>query len=123
MRHVPGRHRTDDYRRATTHRGLPLLAGAPAVTPWDPELASVFKKFGVRVEEEAVLDELIADLGAVWARAKAARPGPGLINVFTDHVAVSNLCRVALPARPTVRREGHRDVCSGIRGRGAPAVG
>ncbi|OIJ97356.1 TIGR02679 family protein [Streptomyces monashensis] len=67
LRHVPWhpwRYRADDYRRAATHPGLPLLAGAPAATPWDPELASALKEFGVRVEEEVVLDELIADLGA-----------------------------------------------------------
>ncbi|MFI7316901.1 TIGR02679 family protein [Streptomyces venezuelae] len=66
LRHVawhPWRYRADDYRRAATRPGLPPLAGTPAATPWDPEIAAALVEFGVRVEEEVVLDELITDLG------------------------------------------------------------
>ncbi|MFE7615607.1 TIGR02679 family protein [Streptomyces sp. NPDC057496] len=39
------------------------LTGAPAETPWDPALAAVLTEHGIRVEEEAVLDDLLSDLG------------------------------------------------------------
>ncbi|MCF4140849.1 TIGR02679 family protein [Streptomyces sp. Tue 6430] len=41
----------------------PGLTGRPAETPWDPALAASLLELGVRVEEEAVLDDLLADLG------------------------------------------------------------
>jgi uncharacterized protein (TIGR02679 family) len=40
------------------------LTGRPCPSPWDPELASAMARRGVRVEEELVLPELIADLGS-----------------------------------------------------------
>jgi uncharacterized protein (TIGR02679 family) len=42
---------------------LAPLAGEPAATPWDPELASVMGHRGVRIEEELTLDLLLQDLG------------------------------------------------------------
>jgi uncharacterized protein (TIGR02679 family) len=41
---------------------LTPLAGEPAATPWDPELASAMRKRNVRVEEELTLDPLLQDL-------------------------------------------------------------
>ncbi|MFD5495481.1 DUF2399 domain-containing protein [Streptomyces sp. NPDC127091] len=41
----------------------PDLAGPPAAAPWDPALAVALVELGARVEEEAVLDDLLADLG------------------------------------------------------------
>jgi uncharacterized protein (TIGR02679 family) len=41
---------------------LAPLAGAPAATPWDPELARVMKHRNVRIEEELTLDALLQDL-------------------------------------------------------------
>ncbi|MFF2848442.1 TIGR02679 family protein [Streptomyces sp. NPDC058001] len=38
------------------------LTGSPAETAWDPDLAAALSERGVRVEEEAVLDDLLADL-------------------------------------------------------------
>ncbi|PJE94168.1 hypothetical protein CUT44_28160 [Streptomyces carminius] len=43
----------------------PALTGAPADSPWDPALAASLAELGVRVEEETVLDDLLADLAPV----------------------------------------------------------
>ncbi|MFJ9173885.1 TIGR02679 family protein [Streptomyces sp. NPDC102360] len=67
LRHAPWqpwRYRATDYRRAARRTGLPPLTGSPAASPWEPELAHALQDFGVRVEEEIVIDELIEDLGA-----------------------------------------------------------
>jgi uncharacterized protein (TIGR02679 family) len=61
----PWRFGAADYHRALDGgaEGPPL--GAPgAPTPWDPELARAMADAGRAVEEETVLDELLADLGA-----------------------------------------------------------
>jgi uncharacterized protein (TIGR02679 family) len=50
--------------------GSPLATGVPADTPWDPRLREAIAQRGMRVEEEHLLDLLIADL-------RAAGPGPG----------------------------------------------
>jgi uncharacterized protein (TIGR02679 family) len=47
------------------------LTGSPAATPWDPALAVALAERGVRVEEEAVLDDLLADLGRADTRGTA----------------------------------------------------
>ena len=39
------------------------LAGEPAATPWDPELAASMRHRNLRIEEELTLDLLLADLG------------------------------------------------------------
>jgi uncharacterized protein (TIGR02679 family) len=44
--------------------GSPLTTGAPADTPWDPRLRDAIARRGLRVEEERLLDLLIADLRA-----------------------------------------------------------
>jgi uncharacterized protein (TIGR02679 family) len=41
---------------------LTPLAGEPAATPWDPELASAMRHRNVRIEEELTLDLLLQDL-------------------------------------------------------------
>ena len=41
---------------------LTPLAGEPAATPWDPELASAMRRRNVRIEEELTLDLLLQDL-------------------------------------------------------------
>jgi len=38
------------------------LAGDPATTPWDPELATAMRHLNLRVEEELTLDALLQDL-------------------------------------------------------------
>jgi uncharacterized protein (TIGR02679 family) len=43
---------------------LPRLAGEPVATPWDPGLAAVMTRTGLRIEEELTLDALLTDLSA-----------------------------------------------------------
>ncbi|MFJ2738712.1 TIGR02679 family protein [Streptomyces sp. NPDC087440] len=67
LRHVPWRpwrFAAADYRAAATRRpGAPLLTGTPADAPWDPELRRALEAVGLRVEEESVGADLLADLG------------------------------------------------------------
>ncbi|WP_280888307.1 TIGR02679 family protein [Streptomyces sp. LBL] len=59
----PWRYTAAHYRAAVTGvADAPDLTGPPAATPWDPDLAVALAECGVRVEEEAVLDDLLADL-------------------------------------------------------------
>ncbi|WP_309248791.1 TIGR02679 family protein [Streptomyces sp. MNP-20] len=60
----PWRYTTADYRTAL--RTVPLgppLSGTRAEAPWDPGLPGVLEDAGTRVEEEAVLNDLLSDLG------------------------------------------------------------
>ncbi|MFE9723830.1 TIGR02679 family protein [Streptomyces sp. NPDC005794] len=59
---TPWRYRADDYRKAVAGSNGPRLTGSSAQSPWDPELALALTESGVRVEEEAVLEDLLADL-------------------------------------------------------------
>lgn len=58
---TPWRYTAADYRAAARDSALPLT-GLPASSPWDPPLAEALAGHGVRVEEEMVLDTLLADL-------------------------------------------------------------
>lgn len=60
----PWRYSADDYRAAVAVAGPDRrpLTGAPASSPWDPDLARALAEHGVRVEEEAVWEALLADL-------------------------------------------------------------
>jgi uncharacterized protein (TIGR02679 family) len=49
------------YRRAAAAGG-PGLVGRPVRAIWDGELTGAMRELGVKVEEERVLDELLADL-------------------------------------------------------------
>ncbi|MGY3204582.1 TIGR02679 family protein [Streptomyces sp. TE5632] len=61
----PWRYEAVHYRAAVAAVAeAPDLTGPPAETPWDPDLAVALVEHGVRVEEEAVLDDLLADLGS-----------------------------------------------------------
>ncbi|MFF4606016.1 TIGR02679 family protein [Streptomyces sp. NPDC001339] len=44
--------------------GTPLTSGAPVPTPWDPALGEAIAEHGIRVEEEHLLDQLLADLSS-----------------------------------------------------------
>lgn len=55
--------------------GLPLT-GAPADSPWDPELASRMLRHGVAIEEEAVLEDLLGDLSDLAEAQSCIRPPP-----------------------------------------------
>ncbi|WP_405440527.1 TIGR02679 family protein [Streptomyces niveus] len=67
----PWRYTAAHYRAAVARAvEAPDLAGSPAKTPWDPGLAAALAEHGVRVEEETVLDDLLADL------EKQTRRGP-----------------------------------------------
>ncbi|HEY1322585.1 MAG TPA: TIGR02679 family protein [Streptosporangiaceae bacterium] len=59
------------------------LAGEPAATPWDPELAAAMRRHNVRIEEELTLDALLHDLsplpdccGGVRSIRAPAGPNP-----------------------------------------------
>ncbi|MFH9727054.1 TIGR02679 family protein [Streptomyces sp. NPDC017254] len=60
----PWRYTADEYRAAVAAASPapPPLAGMAALSPWDPDLATALAEHGVRIEEEAVLDSLLADL-------------------------------------------------------------
>lgn len=54
----------EDYLEATARSAAgPDLDGAPADSPWDPQLARVMRDVGRTVYEEDVLDLLLEDLG------------------------------------------------------------
>jgi uncharacterized protein (TIGR02679 family) len=52
-----------DYSAAAarTRAGALPLRGTPAASPWDPDLAPTMAAVGFAIEEEAVLDRLVAD--------------------------------------------------------------
>lgn len=58
---TPWRYDTAAYRKAT---GTAALTGRPIPTPWDPALATAMTDRVVRVEEELVLTDLLADLSS-----------------------------------------------------------
>lgn len=59
----PWRYTAAHYRAAAaTAAEAPDLTGPPTATPWDPDLAVALAERGIRVEEEAVLDDLLSDL-------------------------------------------------------------
>jgi uncharacterized protein (TIGR02679 family) len=65
---APWRFGAADYRRALASSGSAgatgaPLGGTPVPTPWDLGLAPAMAEAGVAVEEEAVLDDLLAELG------------------------------------------------------------
>jgi uncharacterized protein (TIGR02679 family) len=61
----PWRFTHREYLRAAgSGPGGLRLAGAPVTARWDPELAAAMAQAGAAVEEEAVLDDLLADLAA-----------------------------------------------------------
>ncbi|MFV0136142.1 TIGR02679 family protein [Streptomyces sp. HMX87] len=60
----PWRYTAADYRTAVTATPLaPPLTGTPTTAAWDPDLPAALIELGVRIEEETVLDDLLADLG------------------------------------------------------------
>ncbi|MFF4825764.1 TIGR02679 family protein [Streptomyces sp. NPDC001312] len=60
----PWRYTAGDYRRAaaTATALAPPLTGTPTTAEWDPDLGPALSELGVRIEEETVLDDLMADL-------------------------------------------------------------
>ena len=59
----PWRFTRADYLAALARGlGTPLTTGTPAPTPWDPGLAEALTTHRTRVEEEHLLDDLLADL-------------------------------------------------------------
>ncbi|MFJ7244262.1 TIGR02679 family protein [Kitasatospora sp. NPDC098652] len=56
---------------AAVDRGLgtPLTTGTPGPTPWDPALAPALSEHATRIEEEHLLDHLLADLRRHAVRA------------------------------------------------------
>ncbi|MBV6696989.1 TIGR02679 family protein [Kitasatospora aureofaciens] len=60
---TPWRYDAPSYL-AAVDRGLgtPLTTGTPTPTPWDPALAAAVTGHAIRIEEEHLLDQLLADL-------------------------------------------------------------
>lgn len=59
----PWRYTRADYLDAVgCGLGTPLTTGTPAPSPWDPGLAEAVSLHRIRVEEEQVIDHLVADL-------------------------------------------------------------
>ncbi|MFK4863787.1 DUF2399 domain-containing protein [Streptomyces sp. CSMPJR101] len=59
----PWRYTAAEYRLAVAAVAeAPDLTGTPAATPWDPDLAVALAECGSRIEEEAVLNDLLTDL-------------------------------------------------------------
>ncbi|MER7672858.1 TIGR02679 family protein [Kitasatospora sp. NPDC096128] len=75
---TPWRYTLADYRAARdAHPGTAPLAGAPTDAPWDPALGPALLASGRRIEEELVLDELLADLAGTPATGRGRGPaGP-----------------------------------------------
>ena len=65
-RATPWRYDAESYS-AAVHRGLgsPLATGTPLDTPWDESLRSAIERHAVRVEEEHLIPELLADLAVI----------------------------------------------------------
>ncbi|MDH6127350.1 TIGR02679 family protein [Kitasatospora sp. GP82] len=60
---TPWHYTASDYRAALAkYPDTAALTGVPAATPWDLPLASALHEAGRRIEEELVLDQLLADL-------------------------------------------------------------
>ncbi|MEV6736362.1 TIGR02679 family protein [Streptomyces sp. NPDC051104] len=60
----PWRYTVADYRTAVAATPLASpLTGTPTTAAWDPDLPAALTGLGVRIEEETVLDDLLADLG------------------------------------------------------------
>ena len=67
---APWRYDAPSYLTAVDRGlGTPLTTGIPAPTPWDPGLALALTHHAVRVEEEQLLDQLLADLHSRCTRA------------------------------------------------------
>jgi uncharacterized protein (TIGR02679 family) len=60
---------TQSYVDIASRRSAPLR-GRPVTAVWDPDLRATMERHGVRLEEEAVLTDLLDDL------AGGAAPGP-----------------------------------------------
>lgn len=75
---LPWRFRADDYDRARERcaraGSLPKLTGTRLATPGDPRLSETMNEHGVGVEEELVIENLLADLADLAGDAGAARP-------------------------------------------------
>jgi uncharacterized protein (TIGR02679 family) len=62
---VPWRMGAADYRAALSRApGAGPLAGSPAASAWDPDLADAMRAEGRAVMEERLVEELVADLAA-----------------------------------------------------------
>lgn len=69
----PWRMSAEELRRHAAVPGAPLI-GTPVATPWDPDLAAALAERGSALHEEAVLEDLLADL---WAGTQGAvKPAP-----------------------------------------------
>jgi uncharacterized protein (TIGR02679 family) len=62
---APWRFDTEAYLRAADSVASPQpLSGAPVPANWDPHLSETMRHVGRRIEEELMIEELLADLAA-----------------------------------------------------------
>ena len=63
----PWRLSAADYLAAPKGAALPATPGPALASPWSPELAGALERAGCVVHEEAVAEQLLADLAAAWS--------------------------------------------------------
>jgi len=80
----PWRFDTVAYQRAVERTPGPPLRGPEAPASWDPRLAAAMLRVGRAVEEESVLDDLLADLGAAGRIGDQSRSRRTLVKARTD---------------------------------------
>lgn len=61
---VPWQFDTDAYTRASATAASSPLTGTPVSASWDSRLAETMHRTGLRIEEEVVLEDLLADLAS-----------------------------------------------------------
>jgi uncharacterized protein (TIGR02678 family) len=62
LRRTPGSPADPTHPAREVSRSAVPFTGTPAQSPWDPALTPALAELGVRVEEEAVLGDLLSDL-------------------------------------------------------------
>ncbi|HUC15160.1 MAG TPA: TIGR02679 family protein [Acidimicrobiales bacterium] len=74
----PWRFTTTDYVQAVRHGlGTVPLSGAPHMSPWDPELATIMKTAGTAIYEEQVIEDLLEDLDNSRREPDQPKRSPG----------------------------------------------
>lgn len=81
---APWRFDAAAYERAVARTPGPPLRGPESTASWDSHLAVAMHRVGRAVEEESVIDDLLADLGAAGRVSDQSRSRRTLVNARTD---------------------------------------